>query len=48
VPGEIVERALGGRQRLDVEALEQGARTEFGPRQTGGDVVEKLEGKNLI
>lgn len=39
VPFEIVERAFGGRDDLDVEALEQGARAEILPLQQRRDGV---------
>ena len=36
---QVVERRLGGRERLDVEALEQRARPELGLLQPLGDAV---------
>ncbi len=41
---EIVERAFGRRQRLDVESLKQRARPELGPLQTDGYVIVSLVG----
>ena len=39
MPAQVVERALGRGDDLDVEPLEQRARPELGPRQAVGDVV---------
>jgi hypothetical protein len=36
---QIVERILGGRDRLDPEPLEQGARQEFRPLQLRVDLI---------
>ena len=40
MPAQVVERAFGRRDRLDVEALEERARPKFRRRQTLGDAVE--------
>ncbi len=39
MPLEVVERTVGGGQRLDLEALEQGAGPEFRPLQAGRDMI---------
>jgi hypothetical protein len=47
VPAQIVERALGGGDRLDVELLEQGSRQKLRLRQAVGDMIIGLVGGRL-